>query len=66
MKIIFIIALIIVCLSGPNERNTTDLSCKVHILHKKDSGNSGVNQQKCEELGCCWKEDSNPQIQTCF
>ena len=66
MKLIILIALILACVTGPTQRTTGDLSCKVHNPHKKDCGYGGINQQKCEEKGCCWKEDSDPNIPWCF
>ena len=64
-KIIFL-SLLIFCLTGPTLRTTKNLSCKVHNPTKKDCGFYGINQDQCEKLGCCWKDDSNPSIPWCF
>ena len=66
MYILFMLSLISTCLSDPTQRTITDLSCKVHNPHKKDCGFDGINQKKGEELGCCWKEDSDSKIPWCF
>ena len=67
MNKIIILSLLALCIQEPTERTRiTDLSCKVHNPHKKDCGWYGINQEQCEEIGCCWKSDVNPKIPWCF
>jgi dGTP triphosphohydrolase len=39
------------------ETTTDGLSCAVQKTKRKECGSFGINQQKCEEKGCCWKVD---------
>jgi hypothetical protein len=39
------------------QKTTTGLSCAVNRLAREECGTIGINQQKCEENGCCWKVD---------
>ena len=39
------------------EKTTDGLSCAVNRLAREDCGYIGINQQRCEEKGCCWKAD---------
>jgi hypothetical protein len=39
------------------EKTTDGLSCAVNRLAREDCGYIGINQQRCEEKGCCWKID---------
>ena len=67
MNKLILISLIALCLSLPTERTiNSDLSCKVHNPHKKDCGWYGIDQKKCEEIDCCWKEDADSSIPWCF
>ena len=67
MRKLILISLIVFCLTDPTERTIdSDLSCKVHNPHKKDCGWYGIDQQKCEEIDCCWKEDADSSIPWCF
>ena len=67
MNKLILISLIAFCLSLPTERTSdSDLSCKVHNPHKKECGWYGIDQKKCEEIDCCWKEDADPSIPWCF
>ena len=67
MNKLVLISLIVVCLSLPTERTLdSDLACRFGNFRKKDCGWYGINQQKCEEIDCCWKEDSDPSVPWCF
>ena len=67
MNKIILISLLSLCFQEPTKRTrTTDLSCKVHNPNKKDCGWYGINQEKCEELECCWKPDVDAKIPWCF
>ena len=39
------------------ETTTNGLSCAVERTLREECGSIGINQDKCEEKGCCWKVD---------
>ena len=39
------------------EKTIDGLSCAVERTKREECGVVGINQQKCEEKGCCWKVD---------
>ena len=39
------------------EKTIDGLSCAVERSKRVECGEIGINQQKCEEKGCCWKVD---------
>ncbi len=39
------------------EKTTDGLSCTVERTKREECGSVGINQQKCEQKGCCWKVD---------
>lgn len=43
--------------SFDTEKTTTGLSCAVNRLSREECGYIGINQDKCEAKGCCWKVD---------
>ena len=67
MNKLVLISLFVFCLSEPTQRTLySDLTCKITIQYKKECGWVGIDQQKCEEQDCCWKEDSDPNVPWCF
>ena len=66
MKTILLLLSLISCFCTPTERTKDQLSCAAHELLKKDCGFYGIDQKKCEEKGCCWKESSVKGVPWCF
>ena len=66
MKAFILILCLTYCLTAPTVRTKDDLSCYEFDELKKDCGYYGINQQSCEEKGCCWKENPVQGVPWCF
>ncbi len=51
----------------PTIQTTDGLSCEVDRKKRTECGYYGINKEKCEKRGCCWKVDEhNSVVPWCF